>query len=95
MICAEGGCQGKRSGRLNSSVFWGLVVVPVEKQGVIITQGGMEDGLVVILRLGGAGTHSKHFPEERKEINTKASPTVGLSERPFIALILLKDTSAR
>lgn len=40
-------------------------MLPVDKQGVIITGGGKEDSLVV-LRLGGAGTHSKHFPEERK-----------------------------
>lgn len=84
MICVEGGCEGKGSRRLNSSVFWGLVVLPVDKQGVIITEGGMEDWLVVILRLGGAGTQT--FPR-RKEIKTKASPTVSLSERPFIALI--------
>lgn len=78
MICVDGGCEGKGSGRLNSSVFWGLVLLLVDKQGVIITEGGMEDSLVVILRLGGAGTHSKHFPEERKstqkQVQQSASP---------------------
>lgn len=43
MICVGGeGCSGKGSVRLNSSAFWGLVpVLPVDKQGVIITEGGM------------------------------------------------------
>lgn len=45
---------------------------PVVRQGVVITEGGDESSdargcfLLVILGLGGAGTHSKHFPEDRK-----------------------------
>lgn len=44
--------------------------------------------LVLILSLGGAGTDSKHFPEDRKS-PTKASTPACLCFRQFIALILI------
>lgn len=64
-------------------------MLPVNKQGVIITEGGMEDSLVVILRLGGAGTHSKHFPEERK--STQKRVRVSLPLRKTIHSTYLKQ----
>lgn len=55
MSCVEEVAQYWGGQSLNSSVFWGAL--PVARQGVIITGGKNGVLLVVILRLGGAGTH--------------------------------------
>lgn len=52
----------------------------VGREGVIVTGGGMESSdvhgcfLVLALSLGGAGTHSKHFPEDRKSKQKQNPP---------------------